>query len=94
MSEPKPKHLFGVLNRIGPNTTLAELHQTFGRYGVRKLDVRLVPGDHYPVNVTMYAAHAAFGTGQTLYEAIDDALARIIHRIGDEIANPVQAEPA
>lgn len=81
----KSMSTLGVLDRLRPNTTLGELHRVFARYGVRKVDIRLTPGDRYPVSVTMFAAHAAFGTGQTISEALDDALARIIHRIGEEL---------
>lgn len=73
--------------RITGNTTLAELQVELGKYGVELLRIHMAEHDRLkPVHAVIVTKDLACkGDGQTLAEAIDDAIGRLIHRVGKVI---------
>ena len=64
-------------------TTLGELALLRGQFGIKRITIDVDLEIQQPVIVTVWAVdHQTFGRGDTEAEALDDALARIQHRIG------------
>jgi hypothetical protein len=75
-----------LLDRVSSTTALSEIAIRCARYGITKFDVTITPGDRAPFVVVMRSVqYIAIGTGTMLHEAFDDALARIMHRIGADV---------
>lgn len=74
--------------RITGNTTLAQLQMELGKYGVKLLKVHTSEHDRLkPVHALLVFGGdlSCKGDGNTLAEAIDDAIGRVIHVIGKDI---------
>lgn len=88
-----------IMDRVTDKTTLAEVGVLLGHYGVHEIDIQILRGHdgveaaiakitHYvPSAVTVVlqgVEHATIGKGLTVTQALDDALSRLLHRIGEQ----------
>lgn len=96
-----------ILDRVTAETTLGDVGILLGRYGVREIDVRILCAHDgveavvdkitghasSAVTVTLRGVeHATIGKGLTVTQAFDDALSRLLHRVGDQVAEWQRAQ--
>lgn len=74
--------------KIKPSTTLAEIAEIRGKLGVEKITLHYDFAMLQPVLVTVHTATIqTYGRGETEFEALDDAFARLTHRMARVIAD-------
>lgn len=84
-----------VLGKITSQTTLGEMMVTRHKLGITMLSYDFDSTRLHPVYVTAYTANfRVVGSGATEAEAVDDAIARVHHRIGEQLAKSAAASTA
>lgn len=84
-----------VLGKITSQTTLGEMMITRHKLGITMLSYDFDSTRLHPVYVTAFTAtFRVVGSGATEAEATDDAIARVQHRIAEQIAQSAAARVA
>jgi len=79
-----PRFESAPLGTLTESTSLGSLAIRRAQLGIERLTFSYDPSSEWPVRVIAMAADGrrCMGTGQTEAQAIDDAFARLVHRIG------------